>query len=315
VSVIIPCYNYGRFLAEAVASAASQTFGDIEIIIVDDGSTDNTPQVIDSLDDPRIRARRVPNGGVSAARNAGLDMARGEFIAFLDADDRWHPDKLKRQVALMEAEPDVALVFSDLRRFSEEDPSLSETQFALVQEFPLLPTRPAKGGDGFVIEGDAFLTLAPLGQLPAWIQTDLFRSSRVRDLRFSEQLTLAEDLHYIMRTYLRGQVAFVPDQLVEVRRHDSNSYQQHEEMLVPVIDSLRLLQQEMMRPEQRRALEVRMGRAWVALGYKHFWDGEMGGAAKAYSRAALYPGRRLNSLLHVAAVPLAPLLGLVVRGR
>jgi glycosyltransferase involved in cell wall biosynthesis len=268
VSVIIPCYNYGRFLREAVASATGQTLGNIEIIIVDDGSTDNTPEVIQSLDDRRIRSRRIPNCGVSAARNAGLNMARGEFIAFLDANDRWHPDKLERQVAVMDAEPDVAMVFSDLRRFSEEDPSVEETQFALVREFSTLPTRPARGGDGFVIEGDPFITLGPLPQLPAWIQTDLFRASRVRDLRFSERLTLAEDLHYIMRAYLRGPVGYVADQLVEVRRHDSNSYQRHDEMLVPVIDSLRMLQRETMRWPQRRALDLRLAQAWMALGYR-----------------------------------------------
>ena len=315
VTVIIPCYNYGRFLREAVASATSQTLGDIEIIIIDDGSTDDTPAVIDSLDDRRIRTRRMPNFGVSAARNAGLDMARGEFIAFLDADDRWHPDKLERQVALMDSEPDVAFVFSDLRRFSDENPSLDETQFALVHEFDTLPRRPARGGDGFVIEGDPFVTLGPLSQLPAWIQTDLFRASRVRDLRFAEQLTLAEDLHYIMRAYLRGPVAYVADQLVEVRRHDSNSYQQHDEMLVPVIESLSMLQLEMMRPAQRRALKLRLGRAWMALGYTKFWRGDVVAAARAYSRAALYPGHRLNSLLHVAAAPLIPLLSAAVRGR
>jgi len=308
VSVIIPCYNYGRFLREAVASAAGQTLDDIEIIIVDDGSTDDTPEVIESLDDRRIRTRRMPNCGVSAARNAGLDMARGEFIAFLDADDRWHADKLERQVALMEAEPDVAMVFSDLRRFSTDDPSLEETQFAVVPELFSLTTRPARSGDGFVVEGDPFITLGPLPQLPAWIQTDLFRASKVRDLRFSEQLTLAEDLHYIMRAYLRGPVGYIADQLVEVRRHDSNSYQQHDEMLVPVIESLRMLEEETLRRDQRRALRKRLGGAWVALGYKHFWAGDIRGAANAYGRAAVYPGRRLNALLHVAACPVLPLV-------
>ena len=315
VSVIIPCYNYGRFLREAVASAAAQTLGDIEIIIIDDGSTDDTPDVIESIEDRRIRTRRIPNCGVSAARNAGLDMARGEFIAFLDADDRWHADKLERQVALMDAEPDVAMVFSDLRRFSEEDPSLDETQFALVREFSGLPTRPARNGDGYVVDGDPFVTLGPLPQLPAWIQTDLFRACRVRDVRFCEQLTLAEDLHYIMRAYLRGAVAYVADQLVEVRRHDSNSYRQHDEMLVPLIDSLRMLESETMRREQRRALKLRIGRAWMALGYKHFWGGNVSEAARSYARATRYPGHRLNSILHVAAAPLIPLLSIAVRGR
>lgn len=307
VSCIVPVHNGARFLGEALASITAQRYQPREIVLVDDGSTDETARVASESGIPLRYLRQEQSGGPSA-RNHGMRMARGSFFAFLDADDRWHPDKLERQVKLMDAEPDVAMVFSDLRRFSEDDPALDETQFALVHDFPAVPTQPARSGDGYVIEGDPFVTLGPLPQLPAWIQTDLFRASCVRDLRFSEQLTLAEDLHYIMRAYLRGPVGYVADQLVEVRRHDSNSYQQHDEMLRPVIESLLMLETETMRREQRRALRKRLGGAWVALGYKHFWEGDMRRAVAAYARAVVYPGRRLNALLHLAACPILPLV-------
>ena len=133
VSVIIPCFNHGRFLRHAADSVLAQTLADIELIIVDDGSTDDTPAVLAGLDDRRVRTCRTSNRGVSAARNAGLDMVRGEFVAFLDADDLWEPDKLARQVAIMDAEPDVTLVFTDLRRFSPTDEML-ERQFRFAPD-------------------------------------------------------------------------------------------------------------------------------------------------------------------------------------
>lgn len=312
VSVIIPCHNYGRYLGEALNSVRTQTFRDLEIIVVDDGSTDETPEVIAGFADSRLRHRRTMNRGVSAARNAGLDMARGEFIAFLDADDRWHPDKLERQVALMDAEPSLALVFSDLQRFSD-DGLPGETQFEQVPELKSLPMRSAGRTGGMVIEEDAFTALGPLDQLPAWIQTDLFRAERVRDLRFPEEMRLAEDLHYIMRAYRRGGAGFVPEPLVDVRRHADNSYQRHAEMLKPVLQALYLLRSEALSPAHRQALKIRLGRAWLALGYQYFWDGRPALAAATYARAATYPGQRVNALLHVAASPLAPLFRAVRR--
>jgi glycosyltransferase involved in cell wall biosynthesis len=112
VSVIIPTYNYARFLAEAVDSVLCQTFGDLEVIIVDDGSTDNTPDVVRPyLSDERIRYIRQENKGLSAARNTGIRAARGEFIALLDADDVWLPSKLEKQVHLIGESDDFGLVY------------------------------------------------------------------------------------------------------------------------------------------------------------------------------------------------------------
>ena len=307
VSVIIPCYNHGHFLAGAIESAARQTLADLEIIVIDDGSTDMTPAVVEGLTDPRIRSRRTANGGVSAARNAGLDMARGEFIAFLDADDTWAPAKLERQVALMDAEPEVTLVFTDLRRYSA-DGSVGERQFTFVPELAAMATRPASGGGGRVIVGDAFDELGPLVQLPAWIQTNLFRARPVGQLRFSTALRLAEDLHYIMRAYPLGKAAYIADPLVDVRRHEHNSYDGHGDMLVPVIEALELLAAEPFDSRHLPALRVRTGRAWLELAHHQFWHGQAVHAAWAYARAALYPGLRRNALLHLAAVPALPVL-------
>jgi glycosyltransferase involved in cell wall biosynthesis len=109
VSVVIPVYNGERFLAETVHSALTQTHRDVEVIVVDDGSTDGTPEVISHLGGS-VRSLRQSNQGVAAARNAGIAAARGHFVAFLDADDVWLPDKLERQLALFESNPSLGAV-------------------------------------------------------------------------------------------------------------------------------------------------------------------------------------------------------------
>lgn len=99
VSAIIPAYNAETFIREAVDSALGQTHPDIEVIVVDDSSTDDTAGVLQSYGE-RIRVHRQPNGGVAAARNAGARLASGEWVAFLDADDVWLPTKIERQLAV-----------------------------------------------------------------------------------------------------------------------------------------------------------------------------------------------------------------------
>lgn len=108
VSVIIPTYNSAAYLREAIDSVFNQTFTDYELIIVDDGSKDNSPEIAREYGD-RIICVRQANAGVSAARNAGLRRARGRYVAFLDADDIWLPDKLSVQVAHLQANPSVKI--------------------------------------------------------------------------------------------------------------------------------------------------------------------------------------------------------------
>src|SRR5215204_696893 len=103
VSVIMPAYNAGRYIAESVRSVQAQTFGGWELVVVDDGSADDTGEVVRrfAAADARVRYVRRPNGGQAAARNTGLAEARAPFVAFLDADDLWLPEKLEAQLAVM----------------------------------------------------------------------------------------------------------------------------------------------------------------------------------------------------------------------
>jgi glycosyltransferase involved in cell wall biosynthesis len=118
VSAVIPVYNGEQYLAEAIASVLAQDYRPLEVIVVDDGSTDRSGEIAQSY--PLVRCIRQPHLGVSAARNAGIAAAGGEFIAFLDADDVWMPDKLTVQVGYLLAHPDVGFAFARQRFLFEQ---------------------------------------------------------------------------------------------------------------------------------------------------------------------------------------------------
>lgn len=119
VSVIIPTYNHARYLREAIDSALAQTHPAVEVIVVDDGSTDGTPGILSDYG-RRIRAIRQTNAGVAAARNTGLAAAMGAYVAFLDSDDIWASDKLEQQLALFTADPSLGLVHCGLERMDTD---------------------------------------------------------------------------------------------------------------------------------------------------------------------------------------------------
>lgn len=124
VSVIIPVYNRDRYLAEAIDSVFAQTYPEIELIVVDDGSSDRSAEVAQQYL-PDLIYYYQSNGGISAARNTGIGLAQGEFLAFLDSDDIWMPDKLSKQMAAFESDPNLEAVFGYVQQFYS--PELDET--------------------------------------------------------------------------------------------------------------------------------------------------------------------------------------------
>jgi glycosyltransferase involved in cell wall biosynthesis len=125
VSVIVPSFNMARFLPEAVQSALAQSYTNIEVLIVDDGSTDDTPGVVRQWQhDARVRIHRQANGGLSHARNQGIALTHGPFIALLDADDTWSTEKLSRQMKLFAGRTEVGVVYSDFALMDREGKAL-----------------------------------------------------------------------------------------------------------------------------------------------------------------------------------------------
>ena len=309
VTVIMPTYNYGRYVADAIQSIQAQTFENFEILVVDDGSTDDTPAILARLAEPRLRVIRQERAGTASSRNRGLEAARGEFISWLDADDLWKPTFLERHLAVLEAEPEVGYSFSNFMRTRDGVP-LPGTQFDLVPRLRQLPTRAARGGTARVVEMDAFAALAPSTALPGWLQASVFRRAALEGRRCDPRLKAAEDLFLLLQVYAGGtRVAFLEEVLVEVRRHGQNSYATGEQIQNAVIESVLFVDADIpLTASQQAILRRRIATEYCALGWRHFWRHDAGKAARSYGRALLWPGRRLNALAHLILMPLLPLL-------
>jgi len=278
VSVILPTYNYGRFLGEAVDSVLCQTFRDLECIVVDDGSSDETGQVLASFSDPRMVVAGTPRLGVSGARNRGLGLSRGDLIAFLDADDRWRPGKLERQVAILADEPDVDMVFTNFVRFTAEEGWLPD-QFEYVPELGKVPSRKTAGG-GVVIEGNPFDFLVGTREAAAWVPTVIVRRTVAGSIRFPLGVPVGEDLHYLLHVAWKSRlIAYLPDPQVEVRRHSDNAYVARD-MPASLVRVLRMLERDAPfagRPAFRR----RLGQELASLGTRLARRGEFTPAIEA----------------------------------
>lgn len=134
ISVVIPAYNCERFIKDAIESVLNQTFNDYEIIVIDDGSTDKTKDAVLQFRE-KVKYVYQPNGGPASARNTGAALSQGEYIAFLDSDDAWLPEKLELQIEKFKNRPGLGLVYSDAyilpENFNNSEPAKVKTVFGL----------------------------------------------------------------------------------------------------------------------------------------------------------------------------------------
>ncbi|MDZ4722204.1 MAG: glycosyltransferase [Roseiflexaceae bacterium] len=135
VSVLIPTYNRANYLPEALHSVLTQSFTDVEVIIVDDGSTDDTPALLTQITDPRVRCFSQTNAGTAAARNTALRAARGKYVACLDSDDRWDAEFLAITIPPLEANPHIGVVYVRCRSMDQDGGPLAR----MVGVPPLFP--------------------------------------------------------------------------------------------------------------------------------------------------------------------------------
>jgi glycosyltransferase involved in cell wall biosynthesis len=309
VSIIMPTYNYGRFIADAIESIMRQTVQDFEIIVVDDGSTDDTPAILARLANPRMKVIRQENAGTPAARNRGRSEMRGAFLSWLDADDIWRPNFLEQHLAVLESEPDLGFTFANFVR-TEDGHLLPGTQFDLVPRLRELPTRPSRGGKAQVIQMDTFAALGPCPDLPGWMQASLYRRAVMEGCMSKQGIRPAEDLYLILQIYARGMpTAFIDEVLVEVRRHGKNSYTNSDQIREAVLRTLHLVDTDIaLSPDQRAILHRRIGDEYLRRGWRHFWSHDADRARQYYQKALAWPGTKLVAWTHLAMLPFLPLL-------
>lgn len=168
VSVIIPVFNCEKYLAEAIVSVTGQSHRPLEVIIIDDGSTDNSAAIAQSF--AGITYRFQKNAGLSSALNRGVDLARGNFLAFLDADDLWRADKLARQMDVLSIDPSLDMVFAHVRQFCS--PELAGAEAARIPE--AIRIAPGFCAGTMLIRRSSFFQAGPfdpglqVGQFLAW---------------------------------------------------------------------------------------------------------------------------------------------------
>jgi glycosyltransferase involved in cell wall biosynthesis len=230
VTVVIPTFNRAAMLADAVRSALAQTRPADEIIIVDDGSTDDTRTVVASFG-TSVRCLRQENRGVSAARNAGIEAARGRLIAFLDSDDLWHPFKLEIELEVLARLPGVGLVYSEfeiLKPDGSRRPNGSRTWLAertdlrgCFQEFErstALGVALPPGVDPFwIYSGLMYRSL--LDEALALTSTVVVRREAIGCTRFTEEVSIFEDWEFYSRIARDHQVAFLDVATASNRSH------------------------------------------------------------------------------------------------
>ena len=220
VSVIIPCYNYGHLIGETIESLLQQSYSDLEIIVINDGSKDNTEEVVKAwaLKDSRIQYHGYPNTGLGASRNRGLEKVKGDFIQFLDADDLLEKRKFEIQLKLFSENPGTDVVYGSVRYFSTNPNDPSDR--LLTYWGPNEEWMPKYNGNG-----RSFLQKALKGNF-SHLSSTLFKKSIVDKVGlFDNEISAVADYHFLLRSVVADAVFLyhdIPDTYSLVRWHPSN---------------------------------------------------------------------------------------------
>lgn len=308
VSVIVPVYNGARYLSESLDSALAQDYSGLEVVVVDDGSTDDTPAILERYvqrHGGRVRGIRQANRGAAAARNAALLAARGEYIAFLDADDLWAPNKVGIQVRHLERHPDVDLVYSAW--------TVVESTAAAARARAMM----ADTSDGEIDEaGSGWLYNELLTDCLLHTTTVILRRRLLESVGlFDAELRRGQDYDYWLRASRVTRIHKLRSALSIYRLHDSNSTSQPLRTNYSGIVVQRAVDRwGLIGPDGRTTptavVRARLAQSWSAFGYAHARAGNRLVALEAFLRSMRYRPLqpRVLALALVTATPGLPRL-------
>lgn len=209
VSVVMSCYNHEKYVTQSIESVLNQTYPDLELLITDGGSTDNSPKIIAQYEqkDSRVKASyHSKNIGISETINDGLNRVTGKYTCFLDSDDLWVQDKLERQLKILNRD-DSKIVWSD-----------GEVIDSQGKKTGLLVTRRM----GAPAQKSGYLLEPLLKEMIIFRQSMIFQSDYVKDIRFDPELRYVNDHRFMVDLANSYEFQFMPDTLVQYRLHNSN---------------------------------------------------------------------------------------------
>ncbi len=309
VSVIMPAYNTAAWIAESIDSVLNQDYPAKELLVIDDGSTDGTLEILRAYGD-RIRLITQRNQGSAVARNAGLDAAHGEFIAFLDSDDVWLPGKLSAQVRYLQAHPELGMIYSRWRAWKPDAQGRYPTAVELGVSDEAADTLP-----GTVPQGSGWLYNRLLfGSLLHTITTMARRELVERVGHFDPELKRGQDYDYWLRASRLTEIHKLDVVHALYRLHGDGCIKKwpginYEQRVLEKALAQWGLQGPNGEQSDARAVRHRLAGTCFDFGYHHFWEGDATLADRALHEALrLHPTRA--TYWRYAALSLARRLGL-----
>jgi len=311
VSVLVPTWNRAAFLRPAIESVLAQSFGDLEVIVIDDGSTDETPDVLAAVGDPRLRVLRLEHGGISRALNRGLAAARGELVARLDSDDLWLPDLLALETGVLESRPDVEVVYARAEEIDENGDRVDAAPRGRPGRYPGEPFR------SMLVE-DFICNIAMLAPRRCFLEVG----------GYDETLATSEDWHLWLRMAQRYRFAFLDRVVARYRRHGGNITSSRSPDFVGFVEGRtrvldKIFAEPDLEPSHRRMRRESYASVHTWSGFVWLGNGRWAPALRAFGRAVASSDRRPETIARIGwalttrfleRLPLGPRVVGAVRG-
>lgn len=286
VSVVMPAHNDAEHVAEAIESILAQDYPAREVIVVDDGSTDNTAGIVETYRS-HVRLLRQPNSGSAVARNRGLEAARGEYVAFLDADDVWLPGKLTAQVEYMEQNPAIAMTYGRWQQWDpERDGSLGDVLARMQSQATEVTPSPA-----LVSAQSGWIYHLLLLDFVVWTSVVMMRRELMERVGwFDDRFERGQDFDYWLRASRHTEIHMLDRPMALYRQHPANSTRQcpqrnyAAEIIDQALERWGDTGPDGSKPDPARLREHR-GRLWSMHAYKQLQARRTGQAARSLVRA------------------------------